>query len=197
MRHGWAFIYVHPPCAKRVEELVDHFAIDGISLAEPDTGRVIRLSGDGEQISSSREDILRECVSSPELSFNLYVGPSDNVFCSIKTLSDEVLRESYSLQAKSDAQSQLLTNSLARLFCERVERRVAFGFVVDSYAELHRESHWDDFFLGDVNSPPEWPLLIGCSSNFNKLDLIPDRLYIREVADNCILFRRGIGIQDT
>ncbi len=192
MRRGWVYLYESPPAPIRFEELVDQLRHNGISLADPGTGRVIRLSTTGEQILSSREDIIGELANATEVSFNLYFAPSDNVFCSIRKLNDETLREGYSLDGKTEEESQHIIENLTRLFCKRAENGAAFGFVVDKYAELHREFHWDDFFLWDTNSPPEWPMLIGCSVAFHKLSNIPAQLYIRETVGNCILFR-GTG----
>ena len=102
MRHGWGYIYELPPICSRFEELADHFALDGISLADPGTGRVIRLSSVGEQISSSRQDILNECRKSHNVSFNLYLAASDNLFCSIEKLNSETVRE----ELKPDGKTQ-------------------------------------------------------------------------------------------
>jgi hypothetical protein len=189
MRHGWAYIYECPTALQRCEELLDHFSRDGVCLAEPTTGRVIRLSPVGEQIPSSKEDILKESACSPEVRFNLYLAPSTNIFCSIETISNEILRESYALDGKTDEESQRVIKNVAALFSIRARRGNAFGFAVDKYAELHADFHWDDFFVGDADVPPEWPLLLGCSKDFPKLNLIPDQLYIREEGQNFILFR--------
>lgn len=151
---------------------------------------MIRLSPTGEQISSSRQDIIRECANATEVSFNLYLAPSDNLFCSIRKLNDEVVREGYNLDGKTEEESQRVSKNLTRFFCKRVENRVAFGLVVDKYAGLRRDFHWDDFFVGGTNSPPDWPMLIGCSTSFAKISLVPDSLYVREAAGDCILFRR-------
>jgi len=193
MRHGWVYLYEFPPAPTRFQELVDQLSLDGISLADPGTGQVIRLSPTGEQISSSKQDILRECANSSDVSFNLYIAPSDHLFASIFKLSDEILREGYSLDGKAEEQSQRVIKNLTQLFSNRAENRVAFGFVADEYAELHRDFHWDDFFAGTTDSPPEWPSIIGCSTNFAKVGLIPESLYSRNVAHTHILFNRRAG----
>ena len=117
-----------PPAPIRFEELVDQLRHNGISLADPGTGRVIRLSTTGEQILSSREDIIGELANATEVSFNLYFAPSDNVFCSIRKLNDETLREGYSLDGKTEEESQHIIENLTRLFCKRAENGAAFGF---------------------------------------------------------------------
>jgi hypothetical protein len=193
MRHGWIYIYELAPASSRIEELVDHLAFDGFSLAEPASGRVIRLSDVGEQILSSKQDILSESRNSSVVNFNLYIAPSDNLFCSLEKLDNEVVREGYSLDGKTDEQSVRIANDLTELFCRRAANRTAFGFVIDKFAGLHRDFQWDDFFLGTATSPPEWPLVLGISPGFVKLRDIPDSLYSHETGENWVLFRRLIG----
>jgi hypothetical protein len=152
----------------------------------------LRLSPVGDQILSSREDILKECATSEAVYFNLYLAPSDNLFCSLERLNDEVLREGYSLDGKNEEQSLRVIENLIRLFSQRAAKHVAFGLVADRYAELHRDFHWDDFFVGSERKPPEWPLVMGFSSNFPKLKVIPDGLYGRTAPGaNCVLFRKA------
>jgi hypothetical protein len=191
MRHGWSYIYERDPVSSRFLELVDHFALDGISLAEPATGRVIKLSSVGEQISSSKEDILSESLNSPIVNFNLYLAPSENLFCSMAKLDNKVVREGYSLDGKTDEQSARIIKDLTQLFCRRAANHGAFGFVADKFAGLYGDFHWDDFFLGTITSPPEWPLVLGISPEFAKSRDIPDYLYSREIGENWILFRRN------
>jgi hypothetical protein len=193
MRHGWVYIYESPPASKRFEELVDHFALHGISLTEPDSGRVLRVSPVGEQISSSRQDILDECAKSNKVNFNLYLGASDNLFCAIEKLNEQVVHEAYSLDGKTEEQSARVINGLTDLFRKRAENGIAFGLVADQYAELHRDFHWDDFFVGDTDAPPEWPMLLGFSKDFGKVNKLPNDMYTRETADKYILFRRVAG----
>src|SRR6266850_5728582 len=138
MRHGWVYIYESPPASERFEELVDHFALDGISLTNPGTGRAISLSPIGEQILTTREGILKELTERKEVPFNFYLDSTTNLFCSIDKLNDKVLREGYSLDGKTEQESERVIKSLTDLFCKRAENRVAFGLVVDKYAGLHR-----------------------------------------------------------
>ena len=191
MRHGWAYIYESPPASSRFDELVDHLTLDGITLADPGTGRVIRVSLVGDQIVSSREEIRAECVATQTVNFNFYLAASDNVFCSLNKIQPEVLRESFALDGKTEEQSLRVTQDLIQLFSRRAAKGSAFGFVADRYAELHQHFHWDDFFVGKECTPPEWPIVLGCSDNFSKLKVIPNDLYTRtQVGPNCNLFRK-------
>ena len=155
MRHGWAYIYESPPASSRFDELVDHLTLDGITLADPGTGRVIRVSLVGDQIVSSREEIRAECVATQTVNFNFYLAASDNVFCSLNKIQPEVLRESFALDGKTEEQSLRVTQDLIQLFSRRAAKGSAFGFVADRYAELHQHFHWDDFFVGKECTPPE------------------------------------------
>src|SRR4029077_16985818 len=105
VRHGWAYIYEYPPASSRFDELVDHLTLDRITLADPGTGTVTRLSPAGDRVSSSRDDIRAECVASQRVDFNFYLAPSDNVFCSIEKIQPEVVRESFGLDGKTEEQS--------------------------------------------------------------------------------------------
>jgi len=184
-------MYGGPPASSRFDELVDHFAMDGITLAEPSTGKVLRVSPVGDPIQSSREDIRAECVNSQEVAFNFYLAPSDNVFCSIRTVRSNVVRESFSLDGKTEEQSLHVIENLATLFCRRTEQRSAFGFVADRHAELHRDFHWDDFFIGETSRPPEWPLVLGCADGFVKRTAVPSGSYSQtRLEPNCILFHK-------
>jgi hypothetical protein len=155
------------------------------------TGTVTRVSPVGDQVSSSRDDIRAECVASQKVDFNFYLAPSDNVFCSIEKIQPEVVRESFGLDGKTEEQSLRLIEDLIQLFIRRAAKGSAFGFVADRYAELHQHFHWDDFFVGTKRTPPEWPIVLGCSDNSSKLKVIPIDLYTRtQVGTNCSLFRR-------
>jgi hypothetical protein len=190
VRHGWAYIYDSPPASSRFDELVDHLTLDGITLADPGTGTVTRVSPVGDHISSSRDDIRAECVASQKVAFNFYLAPSDNVFCSIEKIQSEVVRESFALDGKTEEQSLRVIEELIQLFTHRAAKGSAFGFVADRYAELHQHFHWDDFF-GGTRTPPEWPIFLGCSDNFSNLKVIPNDLYTRtQAGPNCNLFRK-------
>lgn len=190
MRHGWVYIYESPPALTRFEELAEHFALNGISLAEPGSGRVLRLSSIGEQIPSSREDIARELANSSQVYFNFYLAPSDNIFCSIVTLKNEIVREGYSLDGKTEEQSFRVIRNLTELFVQRAKKRDAFCLVADRFAELYGDFHWDDFAVGDTPYPPEWPLVLGFSKNFAKRGVVPYGLYRREEGADYLLFQR-------
>jgi hypothetical protein len=189
VRHGWAYIYGVPPTSSRFDELVDHFAHDGITLANPANGEVTRVSPVGDPIPSSREDIRQECGASQVVRFNLYIGPSDNIFCSIQKIKAKIVREAFDLSAKCEEESFRIIRSLAQLFSTRAEKGLAFGFVVDRYAELHQRFHWDDFFVGWNRKPPEWPVVWGCSDDFRKLaKVVPTDLYSCEQGLNRNIF---------
>lgn len=191
MRHGWIYVYGSPPASSRFDELVDHFALNGITLIEPATGKVLRVSPVGDPIPSSREGIRAECVNSQHVNFNFYLAPSDNVFCSIQQVRPDVVRESFSLDGKTEEQSVRVVEDLVQLFCRRANKGLAFGFVADRYAELHQHFHWDDFFIGEKSTPPEWPLVLGCADVFAKQTVIPNELYGQtRVEPNCTLFRK-------
>lgn len=190
MRHGWVYIYESPPASTRCEELLDRLARQGISLADPGTGQVVRLSAIGEQISSSRQDILRESANSAKVSFNLYLAPSDNLYCSIEKLSNELCREGYSLDGKTELQSSSVIESLLHLFAMRAEDATAFALVADRYAELHRDFHWDDFVIGSAAAPPEWPIVLAFSRSFEKIGAVPRQTYSVEEFPQYILFRK-------
>lgn len=191
MRYGWAYIYGSPPASSRFDELVEQFALDGITLGNPPTGAVWRISPVGDQIPSSREDIRAESIASSKVCFDFFIAPSDNIFCSIEKINAEVVRESFSLGAKSEEESFRIIENLIQLFSRRAANELAFGFVVDRWAELHRDFHWDDFFVGVERTPPEWPIVLGCSDNFSKFRVIPLDLYTRtQQAPNCNVFRK-------
>ena len=191
MRHGWVYIYDSPPASSRFDELVDHFALDAITLSDPGTGIVTRVSPVGDQIPSSRKDIHAECVTSNKVNFNFYMAPSDNVFCSIEQIQAEIVRESFALDGKTEEQSFRFIEDLIQIFCHRVANGLAFGFVADRHAELYQHFHWDDFFVGKEPTPPEWPIVLGCSNSFPKLKAIPNGLYTRtQTGLNCYLFRK-------
>lgn len=190
MRHGWVYIYESPPASHRFEELVDQLALDGISLSEPGTGRVIRLSPTGEQIPSSKQDILKECENSTEVRFNLYFARSDHLFCLIQKLNAKVLREAYSLDGKTEQESQSLIGAVLRLFAKAAEKGKASALVVDRNAGLHREFHWDDFVVGDVEVPPEWPMVLAFSRNFKKTGAVPRQTYNIEEYPEYIILRK-------
>jgi len=179
MRHGWIYSYESPPAEERCEELLDYFATRGISLAEPESGRVIRLSGLGEQISSSKEDILSHCKTDQDLSFNVYLGPSDNIFCAFHKINADLVRESYSLDGKTEQQSIFVIKILADLFAIRAKNRLAIAFVADKYAELHPNFHWDDFILG-ATTPHEWPIAMAFSKSFKRLSNVPSGYQARD-----------------
>ena len=189
MRHGWPYIYGVPPASSRFDELVDHLDHDGITLGNPPTGKVTRVSQVGAPIPSSREDIRQECDAAKVVCFNFYIAPSDNIFCSIKKSKPKIVCEALDLSAKNEEESFRIIRSLAQLFSQRAEKGLAFGFVADRYAELHQRFHWDDFFLAWKRNPPEWPVVWGCSEDFRKLAKVaPTDLYSREQGPKHTIF---------
>jgi hypothetical protein len=192
MRHGWIFIYESSPALARFKELVAHFASKGVSLVDPGSGLILRISEFGEQTPSSKDALAKELVDSGKVVFNFYLAPSDNIFCSIETLKDEIIRESYSLDGKTEEQSFQIIEILTELFIERVKKQVASLLVADRFAELNKDFHWDDFAIGDEPRPPEWPLLLGFSNSCKMRFMVPDELYTHEEGTNYVL-RRRIG----
>src|ERR1700722_9531297 len=189
MRHGWIYLYEEPPAEKRCEEFLDHFGSRGISLAEPESGRVIRLSDEGKQVLSSREDILNHCKTDDDVFFNVYFGPSDNIFCAFHKINAGLLRESFNLDGKTESQSISIITILASLFATHAENGLALAFIADRYAELHRDFHWDDFVLG-ATTPPEWPLCMGFLKSFARLTDVPSS-YHRVDKGNFVMFDAG------
>jgi hypothetical protein len=158
VRHGLAYIYGAPPTSLRFDELVDHFAQDGITLENPSTGEVIRVSPVGEPIPTSREDIRLECVAANMVRFNFYIGPSTNIFCAIEEIKPKVVRETFDLSGKTQQESLRAIRSLAQLFAKRTEKGLSFGFVADRYAELHQRFSLGRFFhLGRSGSHRNGP----------------------------------------
>jgi hypothetical protein len=173
MRYGWAYIYESPPATARFEELVEILGRCAIVLENPATKEIARLSPYGERIVCTKQDILKECEESNDAPFQLWLDASTDLYCSIAKIGREVVRESYSLDGKTDQECMRVIQSLIHLFARRAERRVPFALVVDRYAELHRDFHWDDFIVGTATTPPEWPMYLGFSKTFGKLKNVP------------------------
>ncbi len=190
MRHGWIYIYEIPPPTARFDELIQHLESRRLSLPYPATGTVIRLSPVGDQIMTTKEELRNRFNDSSEVPFNFYLNSSTNVFCSFDEISKATWREGYSLDGKNEKESHFVIDTLADLFRQRAERATAFAFVADMYAELHRDFHWDDFVLGNISLPPEWPMLLGFSKSFEKAHAVPRRLYGVEDLPQCIMFRK-------
>ncbi|MBS1839944.1 MAG: hypothetical protein JSS69_07460 [Acidobacteria bacterium] len=166
MRHGWVYIYGSPPVEARFKEIVEILSKKGIFLERPGSGEVARVSTEGERIVSSEQDILKELQASHDVPIQLYLDESTGIFCSIEKLGPDVIRESYSLDGKTEEESLDVIQSLIELFSYRAKHATAFAIVVDKFAELHRDFHWDDFVLGNT-VPPEWPMFLGFSKNFH------------------------------
>lgn len=190
MRHGWVYIYIFPPAASRFDELIGHLELRGMSLAYPPTGRVIMVSSTGEQVITTKEELRIRFSDCSEVAFNFYLNPSTSVFCSFDKLSEAAWREGYSLDGKSEQESQVVIDTLADLFRDRAQRGAAFAFVADRHAELYQDFHWDDFILGDAASPPEWPMILGLTKDFSKLSTIPRHMFDLEQTGQYLLFRR-------
>jgi len=192
MRHGWVYIYENAPATERLDELLSFLKRRGLSLAHPPTGRIIRLSKIGEQITSTEQDMRAQLAKSEELAFNFYIdSDSTNVVCSIHKLDNAIVREGYSLDGKTEDESKFVINILLEFFREQLQRETEIAFVADQYAELHQTFHWDDFILGDQDEPPEWPLALGLPADSGKTSRIPNALYLCENAKNFILYRRA------
>ena len=105
-------------------------------------------------------------------------------------LKDDVWAERYGLDGIGTGGAELVVNCLVDLFKQRAAKTVGLAIVVDEFAVLYPDFHWDDFVVGDTHSPPEWPMLLGFSKSFAKLNEIPNHLYVLETADNYVLFSR-------
>jgi hypothetical protein len=171
MRHGWVYIYEIPPAEARFEELMT-LAQNGITLARPGSAEIARLSAHGDRIVCSKQDIFREIEKSNYVSVQLYLDASTGLLCLIEKLGPDLVRESYSLDGKTERESLHVIRSVIQLFSYRAERGIAFAVVVDRHADLHRDFHWDDFVLG-TSKPPEWPMFLGFSKNFRRLKDLP------------------------
>src|SRR5947208_2079108 len=88
MRHGWVYIYEIAPATERLAELVGFIGRRGLSLAHPPTGRIIRLSKTGDQITSTEQQLRDQLSKSEQLAFNFYIDSSTNVVCSIQKLDN-------------------------------------------------------------------------------------------------------------
>lgn len=190
MRHGEVFHYEVGPAEARFHELIQQFGLHNVSLAHPVTGKVQRLSPEGERILSSQQGIISELTKRGRVAFLLWLEPSACLFCSIGRLKGNVWAERYGLDGLGPTGTEVVVNCLVDLFKQRAARTVGLAIVVDEFAELYPDFHWDDFVVGDTPSPPEWPMLLGFSKSFGKLSVVPDHLYVREIVDNYVLFRR-------
>ena len=190
MRHGGAFHYEAGPADARFHELIQQFELYHVSLAHPVTGEVQRLSPEGERILSSRQGITSELTERGRVAFLLWLEPSTCLFCSMVRLKDDVWAERYGLDGIGTGGAELVVNCLVDLFKQRAAKTVGLAIVVDEFAVLYPDFHWDDFVVGDTHSPPEWPMLLGFSKSFAKLNEIPNHLYVLETADNYVLFSR-------
>lgn len=168
MRHGLSYIYEYCPAEARFEEIVEIVSQGGISLERPGNGEIARFSGQGDRIRSSKQDILRELRESKIVRTQLWLDAITDVFCSIEELGSDVVRESYSLDGKTEQESLYVISSLIKLFAYRAQHGTAFAMVVDRFADLRQDFHWDDFILG-TTKPPELPMFLGLSKDFARI----------------------------
>src|SRR5262249_55007300 len=134
MRHGLLYIYELPPADLRFDEVVEHFEREGMSLAYPPTGGVLRVSHNGEDMKTTEDGIRKRLTNAEITLFKYYMDSQTSVFCSFDRYDKTTWRETHDLSGKTKPQSLALINSLEKLFAQRAEEGKAFAFVVDEFA---------------------------------------------------------------
>ena len=190
MRHGLAYIYELPPPENRFDELVNQIQGDGMSLSYPPTGEVIQVLLEGKQRMTTVTQ-LREFIANHEsTTFNFYLRDDTSTTCTFSQPKKGTWQETYTLDGKNASESLAVIESLTKVFVNRALKGTAFAFVVDEYAEIHRDFHWDDFIFGERPDSPEWPLRLGFSRQFLAAISVPFEKYKREDGENYVILRR-------
>jgi len=98
-----------------------------------------------------------------------------------------MVRENYDLSGNSEAESRKFIRTVVQDFEKSAEEQNVTALIVDRYAQVHLDFHWDDFILGNVTSRSEWPMFMGFSKSFSKLNYIPES-YARVDRGEYVLF---------
>lgn len=190
MRHGWAYIYGIPPGTARFQEISEILPRFGITLERPATNEIARIGPEGERIVCAKSDIVQELGRPTEVAFQLWVDFQTDVFCAIEELEGGFVRESFGLDGKTIEESIQVVAALMQLFELNTKSASSFAFVVDESAGLHRDFHWDDFVVGGVSVPPEWPLVLGFSKGHPLQQLVQKGHYSVDETKDYVLFRK-------
>src|SRR5262249_15681849 len=102
MRHGLLYIYELPPADLRFDGLVQHLEREGLSLAYPPTGNVLRVSDNSEDIKTTEDGIRQRLRNSRITLFKYYMDFQTSVFCSFDRFDKTAWREAHDLSGKTE-----------------------------------------------------------------------------------------------
>ena len=162
----WAYLFEKTD-GFSFDELVRDIGRFGFRLANPESGRVTRLTVDGfgveptkpgseVQIVSSQHELASLISSGYEVPFQWWTHLGTDVFCNIRRISAEILAQLYDLQIVDSDEKLRLYRALFARFQKGVERGSSLGLIFDPKG-LNEDFDWKEYFLKPKRGPWHLP----------------------------------------
>ena len=160
MSGGYVIAFFETVRRSGVEAVLSHLERNGFPLTNPLTNRITRLSPEGDQIETPREDLVQLVASQPpgsELSFQLWVTESVDVVCRTGRVRSGGTRFRYSLDGLATDESERLIGAITQHvtasppeLCALVVDRRGLGEEIDWDEEVSHRRHSGDAVHCDV-----------------------------------------------
>ena len=201
MRWRWAYLFENTATFS-MDDLVSDIESAGITLANPDSGRITRLTADGlplaptnpdsgNQISSSQAELASLVNSGHDVPFQWWLDSGRDIFCSIHRISAETLAELYDLGGLSTEEVVRLFEALLAHFLTGVESGSSQGLIFDPKG-VNEDFDWKEYFLNPSDRPrslPEFALLP--STLADRFKIYPDIHLIEHLGPYTLVTERN------
>ena len=174
MRFCWAYLFEKTE-GFSFDDLVRDIEQFGFRLANPESGRVTRLTVDGfgveptkpnseVQIVSSQHELASLIRSGYEVPFQWWADSQMDIFCSIGRISADILAEVYDLEVLHNDQKLRLYRALFTRFLKGLGRDSSLGFIFDPKG-VNEDFDWKEYFLHRKPKPGPLPEVIVLPTN--------------------------------
>jgi len=146
MSDKFARIYSHSFDISDLENIMDEFGHQKLSLSNPANKQIILLSDIGEHFPSSMNEIVDKIKNRHTFNFLWWRDEIENMISRIRFMDDKNVAEDYYLDGfEIGADIKEIVTILTNRFKKRVIDRKSFGLVIDILGRTI-EYDWDRFF---------------------------------------------------
>ena len=159
MKPGFCYVAERTDPGRAVRKIIASFSRTGVVLANPATGRITELVGEGEQRDITEADLADAAAVRPVL-FQLWFASDTDVHCSFRQVDHDRISHAYSVDGLDATERERLTN-WALDYCRNAAAEGTAVLLVIDPSGVTADVDWDAVVRGTVPLPPVFPPIIG------------------------------------
>ena len=165
MAERTARLYSQAPPRELLSDLGDRLGAAGLSLQHPESGKVFRISDEGDQLATTEEDLRAHLADLGDVSFSWWISADHDLYCRIRKCDKAAVVE-LGLEGCTAGELSVFQKLLRNWAASEANAGRLLGFVYDRDG-VSEDCDWDQFFLESV------PLEIACKSADLLSSLLP------------------------